>query len=193
MVLSVHETSGREWRQWTWLIKWVASASILFAVVWWLVSSDAKASLIAAMVPWALAVGGVGITVVWSIALIPLMALLSSICGTAKKKEPLKDSIIQSGGWIPRQRQVRPRTRKITRIALYLLVGFTISAYLMCSVMEGTSMVQEHQIAVLNIAVLALLLDIGLFVYAGIVYFKEPSSSLADMIKNRNVDRKKLN
>jgi hypothetical protein len=120
------------------------------------------------------------------------MVLLSSISGTAKNKKTMKDSFIQSGGWVSRQRQGRPRTRKIIRLALYLLIGLTVSAYLLCDILEGTSMGQKHQIAILIIADLALLLDIGLFVYAGMVYFTQPSCSFEDIVKNPDVDRRKL-
>jgi len=88
MVLPVHESGSREWRQWKGLAKWLSSASGLFAVVWWLVSRDARGSLMAALVPWGLALGCLVIVMLWSIVLVPLLVLIARFGGVPRKRQP---------------------------------------------------------------------------------------------------------
>ena len=69
MVLPVNETNSPVWLEWKGWLKWLASASAVFAGIWWLVSRDATGTLIAAAVPWGIALGGLLITVLWGITI----------------------------------------------------------------------------------------------------------------------------
>ena len=67
-------------------MKWVSSASVLFAVVWWLVSRDARGAVMAALVPWGLALGCLVIVMLWSVVLVPFLVLLARVGGVSRKR-----------------------------------------------------------------------------------------------------------
>ena len=86
MVLPVSESDAPEWPKWRWWLTRLLIASLVCGGVWWLLSRDATETAYAAALPWLFAFAFLAISLIWTIALLPLMLLMCKLIGIAKRK-----------------------------------------------------------------------------------------------------------
>lgn len=107
----------------------------------------------------------------------------------------MKDSIIQSGGWFSRQRHGRPRSRRACRIAAYVLGAAVVAVFWLLRLVAGTPTMQEAPFLVRGGDILAwtvILIDLALWVRAGILGLRESPGEFEEMTRNRHPDPRKL-
>ena len=109
-------------------------------------------------------------------------------------KNKSKGAIISSGGWLSRQGHGRPRSRRMGRIAFLLLLFVGVAVTWLCRI-DGVPTQQEHPILLRIgdiLAWLVILIDLALWISAGILGLREPSGDFEEMTPNPNVDPGKL-
>ena len=105
-----------------------------------------------------------------------------------------KDTIIASGGWVPRQGRRRPRTRQMCWIAASLLIPVGVAVIWLCRI-DGVPTLTEHLVLLRCgdiVAWLVILIDTVFWIYSGILSVREPQEDFEELARNPSPDPRKL-